>query len=56
MTHLLLLSLLTLQQPAAKRTVEFTGTVLMNGFYNSARTNAPTTVTTLSSLTLMRSA
>src|SRR5947199_6147310 len=23
----------------AKRTVEFTGTVLMNGFYNSARTN-----------------
>lgn len=25
--------------PAAKRTVEFTGTVLMNGFYNSARTN-----------------
>ncbi len=39
MTHLLLLSLLTLQQPAAKRTVEFTGTVLMNGFYNSARTN-----------------
>jgi hypothetical protein len=31
--------------PAAKRTVELTGTVLMNGFYNSARTNnsdAPT--------------
>jgi len=25
--------------PPAKRTVEFTGTVLMNGFYNSARTN-----------------
>jgi hypothetical protein len=25
--------------PAAKRTVEFTGTVLMNGFYNSARTS-----------------
>jgi len=25
--------------PASKRTVEFTGTVLMNGFYNSARTN-----------------
>src|SRR5437867_6453024 len=25
--------------PAAKGTVEFTGTVLMNGFYNSARTN-----------------
>src|SRR5881397_2140786 len=39
---------MTVQQPAsppppppspAKRTVEFTGTVLMNGFYNSARTN-----------------
>src|SRR5258705_18897 len=39
---------LTVQQPSsppppapppAKRTVEFTGTVLMNGFYNSARTN-----------------
>src|SRR2546426_7535400 len=39
---------ITAQQPAsppppppapAKRTVEFTGTVLMNGFYNSARTN-----------------
>jgi hypothetical protein len=31
--------------PPPKRTVEFTGTVLMNGFYNSARTNnsdAPT--------------
>ena len=27
------------QAPAAKRTVEFTGTVLMNSFYNSARTN-----------------
>jgi len=25
--------------PPPKRTVEFTGTVLMNGFYNSARTN-----------------
>jgi hypothetical protein len=25
--------------PPAKRTVEFTGTVLLNGFYNSARTN-----------------
>src|SRR5256885_13899992 len=25
--------------PAAKRTVEFTGLVLMNAFYNSARTN-----------------
>jgi hypothetical protein len=38
----LLISLcLAVQQPAspAKRTVEFTGTVLMNGFYNSARTN-----------------
>ena len=44
-----LLSLcLTVQQPSsppppppspAKRTVEVTGTVLMNGFYNSARTN-----------------
>ncbi len=54
MRVLLFLSL-TAQQPAAppppppppspKRTVEFTGTVLMNGFYNSARTNnsdAPT--------------
>src|SRR3977135_3587678 len=40
---------ITAQQPASpppppphappKRTVEFTGTVLMNGFYNSARTN-----------------
>src|SRR5258705_11033657 len=39
---------LTVQQPSsppppapppAKRTVEFTGTVLMNGFYNSACTN-----------------
>src|SRR5437899_9402139 len=49
MQVLLLLSL-TAQQPASppapppppppvKRTVEFTGTVLMNGFYNSARTN-----------------
>jgi hypothetical protein len=48
MQVLLLLSLST-QQPASppppppppphKRTVEFTGTVLMNGFYNSARTN-----------------
>src|SRR5947208_8847601 len=45
MQVLLLLSL-TAQQPAsppppppAKRTVEFTGTVLLNGFYNSARTN-----------------
>src|SRR6267378_6724522 len=25
--------------PPPKRTVEFTGSVLMNGFYNSARTN-----------------
>ena len=48
MRVLLFLSL-TAQQPAAppsaKRTVELTGTVLMNGFYNSARTNnsdAPT--------------
>jgi hypothetical protein len=48
MQVLLLLSL-TAQQPAspppapppaaAKRTIEFTGTVLINGFYNSARTN-----------------
>ncbi|HEX9217073.1 MAG TPA: hypothetical protein VF864_08870 [Gemmatimonadales bacterium] len=47
MQVLLLLSL-TAQQPAsppppppspAKRTVEFTGTVLLNGFYNSARTS-----------------
>src|SRR5256714_8110639 len=49
MQVLLLLSL-TAQQPASppapppppppvKRTVEFTGTVLMNAFYNSARTN-----------------
>src|SRR5258708_20000679 len=47
MQVLLFLSI-TAQQPAspppppptpAKRTVEFTGTVLMNGFYNSARTN-----------------
>src|SRR6266480_6812854 len=45
MQVLLLLSL-TAQQPAsppppppAKPTIEFTGTVLMNGFYNSARTN-----------------
>src|SRR5712691_2326003 len=47
MQVLLFLSI-TAQQPSspppppptpAKRTVEFTGTVLMNGFYNSARTN-----------------
>ena len=48
MQVLLVLSLAT-QQPAspppppppaaAKRTIEFTGTVLINGFYNSARTN-----------------
>jgi hypothetical protein len=47
MQVLLLLTVAT-QQPAsppppppspAKRTVEFTGTVLINGFYNSARTN-----------------
>lgn len=46
--QVLLLLTLTTQQPAsppppppspAKRTVEFTGTVLINGFYNSARTN-----------------
>jgi hypothetical protein len=40
--RVLLLLYVTAQQPAAsppKRTVEFTGTVLMNGFYNSARTN-----------------
>lgn len=46
--HVLLLLGLSLQQPAsppppppspAKRTIEFTGTVLMNAFYNSARTN-----------------
>jgi hypothetical protein len=47
--RVLLFLCITTQQPAspppAKRTVEFTGTVLMNGFYNSARTNnsdAPT--------------
>ena len=42
MTAVLLSLVLIAQQPpapAAKRTVEFTGTVLMNGFYNSARTN-----------------
>ena len=48
MLQVLLLLTLTTQQPAsppppppspAKRTVEFTGTVLINGFYNSARTN-----------------
>src|SRR4030081_62747 len=46
MRVLLFLSI-TAQQPASpppppaatRRTVEFTGTVLMNGFYNSARTN-----------------
>src|SRR6266699_2860147 len=49
--RVLYLLYITTQQPAspppppppapapAKRTVEFTGTVLMNGFYNSARTN-----------------
>src|SRR3989441_8496879 len=46
--RVLLFLCITAQQPAsppppppsaAKRTVEFTGTVLMNGFYNSARTN-----------------
>jgi len=47
--RVLYLLYITAQQPAtpppppapapAKRTVEFTGTVLMNGFYNSARTN-----------------
>src|SRR5213075_1817969 len=45
--QVLLLIALTTQQPAsppppppaAKPTIEFTGTVLMNGFYNSARTN-----------------
>jgi len=47
--RVLLFLCVTTQQPASppqpKRTVEFTGTVLMNGFYNSARTNnsdAPT--------------
>lgn len=49
MVPVLLVLWSTVQQPAApppppppppaKRTVEFTGTVLMNGFYNSARTN-----------------
>ena len=44
MPVLLLISLAAQQPaspppPAAKRTVEFTGTVLMNSFYNSARTN-----------------
>ena len=48
MQVLLLLTLTTQQQPAsppppppapAKTSVELTGTVLMNGFYNSARTN-----------------
>src|SRR6266852_9074170 len=48
--RVLLFLCITAQQPASppppppppsppKRTVEFTGTVLMNGFYNSARTN-----------------
>src|SRR5204863_319698 len=45
--QVLLLIALTTQQPAsppppppaAKPTIEFTGTVLMNGVYNSARTN-----------------
>ena len=40
--QVLLLLYLTAQQPAqasAKRTVEFTGTVLMNAFYNTARTS-----------------
>ena len=45
--QVLLLIALATQQPAsppppppsAKPTIEFTGTVLMNGFYNSARTN-----------------
>lgn len=40
--RVLLFLCVTAQQPASpppKRTVEFTGTVLMNGFYNSARTN-----------------
>jgi hypothetical protein len=37
-TPVLLFLLVTVQQPA-KRTVEFTGTVLMNAFYNSAHTN-----------------
>jgi hypothetical protein len=38
-THALVLCVLALQQAPAKRSVEFTGTVLMNAFYNSARTN-----------------
>jgi hypothetical protein len=41
--RVLLFLCVTAQQPASppppKRAVEFTGTVLMNGFYNSARTN-----------------
>jgi hypothetical protein len=41
--RVLLFLCVTAQQPASapppKRTVEFTGTVLMNAFYNSARTN-----------------
>jgi len=40
--RVLLLLYFTAQQPAqapAKRTVEFTGTVLMNAFYNTARTS-----------------
>ncbi|HLZ46835.1 MAG TPA: hypothetical protein VKQ05_14260 [Gemmatimonadales bacterium] len=39
MTRVLVLCVLALQQAPAKRSVEFTGTVLMNAFYNSARTN-----------------
>ena len=48
MLQVLLVLCVTPQQPAAppppppppaKRSVEFTGTVLLNGFYNSARTN-----------------
>ncbi|HEY7195003.1 MAG TPA: hypothetical protein VH439_14770, partial [Gemmatimonadales bacterium] len=48
MMQILLVISFATQQPAsppppppapAKATIEFTGTVLMNGFYNSARTN-----------------